>query len=76
MEAMTETVSIKDIYRELKEIKQKMVSKEELLSLLETLEILHNPKTMKQIKSSEEDIHAGRTKQVRGIRDLLPELEQ
>ena len=72
---MLETVTLKDVYRELREIKQRMVSKEEVQQLLETIEILHNPQTMRQIRASEEDIRAGRTKLVRGVKDLLAELE-
>ena len=72
---MLETVTLKDVYRELREIKQRMVSKEEVQQLLETIEILHNPQTMRQIRASEEDIRAGRTKLVRGMKDLLAELD-
>ena len=72
---MPETVTLQDVYRELREIKQRMVSKEEVAQLLETMEILHNPETMRQIRASEEDIRAGRTKLVRGVKDLLAELE-
>ena len=72
---MPETVTLQDVYRELREIKQKMVSKEEVEQLLETMEILHNPETMRQIRASEEDIRAGRTKPVRGVKDLLAKLE-
>lgn len=63
------------MFHELREIKQKMVSKEELMSLLEMMEIIHNPETMKQIRASEENIRTGQTKPVRGVKDLLAELE-
>ncbi len=70
---MTRTITMQEVYEELKEIKQKMVSKEELEKFIETIEILHNPETMKQIKASEEDILAGRTKKIRSVKDLLVE---
>ncbi len=73
---MTEAVGINDVYRELVQIKQRMVSKEELVSLLETWEILHNPETTKQVRASEQDIRAGRTKRVRSVKDLLADLEK
>lgn len=71
---MTETVTLQKVFHELREIKEQMVSKEEIERLLETFEILHNPETMRQLKASEEDIKAGRTKRIRNVKDLLAEL--
>ena len=71
---MPQTVTIQDVYDELKEIKQNMVSKQEVESLIETMEILHNPKTMAQIRSSDADIKAGHTKPIKNMKDLLAEL--
>lgn len=71
---MAEAVSIADVYNELLEIKHQMVSKEDFDTLLETFEILHNPETMQQVRSSEQDIRAGRTKPVKNVKDLLKEL--
>jgi hypothetical protein len=73
---MAEVVSIKDVYRELLEIKHKMISREELASLLETWEILHNPETMRQLRASEQNIRAGRTKPVRNVKELLAEFDK
>ncbi|MBS3125762.1 hypothetical protein J4211_05970 [Candidatus Woesearchaeota archaeon] len=73
---MAESVSLDKLYRELRDIKRHMVSKEELASLLETWEILHDPETMRQIRESEKDIVSGKTKRVRGVNDLLAELEK
>jgi len=73
---MSEAVDINDVYRELLDIKHKMVSKDQLASLLETMEILHNHKTIRQVEASEQDIRSGRTKHVRGVKDLLAELEK
>ena len=71
---MAKSVSMQKVYQELREIKAQMVSKEELGSLLETFEILHNQETMRQIRASEEDIKTGRTKRIRSVKDLLAEM--
>ena len=71
---MTETATIQDVYRELLEIKTHMVSKEELKQILDTTEILQNPKTMAQVRSSEQDIKLGRTKKVKNVKDLLADM--
>ena len=51
-----------------------MISKQEFNSIIETMEILHNPETMKRIKESEDDIKAGKTKRVRSVKDLLTQV--
>jgi len=71
---MPELVTLKDVYALVKEIKQSIVSKEEVERLLETMELLHNPETMRQVRASEKDIRAGKTKPVRNVKDLLAEL--
>ena len=71
---MPHTVTIQDVYNELKHIKQTMVSKQEVESLIQTMEILHAPKTMAQVRSSDVDIKSGRTKPVKSMKDLLAEL--
>jgi hypothetical protein len=73
---MSEAVDLQAVYRELLEIKERMVSKAELAGLLETMELIHNHKTMLQVQASEEDIRAGRTKPVRSVKDLLAEMEK
>ena len=72
---MAETVSLRKVYRELLEIKQRMLSREEFESKMETLEILHNADTMRQLKASEEDMRMGRTKRIRNVKYLLADLE-
>ena len=67
---MTETVTMNKIYDELKQIEKKMVTKEEMEKILETVEVMSNPDTMEQIRQSEEDIQAGRVKEVRSARDI------
>ena len=70
---MSEAVSITDVYEELKKIERNMVTKQELESLTDTIEVLSNPQTMKQLVGSTEDIHKGRVKQVTSTKDLLSE---
>ncbi|MBI4399924.1 hypothetical protein HY570_04200 [Candidatus Micrarchaeota archaeon] len=66
-----ETVNLNIIYNKLKKIEEKMATKEELDSLAETLEIVANPKTMKQILAGKSDIRSGKTKIVKSTRDLF-----
>jgi PHD/YefM family antitoxin component YafN of YafNO toxin-antitoxin module len=67
---MPETITIDKIYDELKTIERKMVTKEEMERIIDTIEILSNPDTMDQIRQSEEDIKSGRIKEVKSARDL------
>ncbi|MBI4919351.1 hypothetical protein HY837_05435, partial [archaeon] len=53
---MNNSATLDNVYKELKFIRQNMVSKEEFNSMLETFEVIHNPQTMKQIQESEKDI--------------------
>lgn len=71
---MTESVTIQDVYKQLLEIKQNMVSKDEIANLIETVEVLHNPKTLDQVRSSERDILSGKTKTIRTMKDLMDDL--
>ena len=68
---MSEAVSLQQVYEELKKIEINMVTKAEFESLTDSLEILSNPETMKQLVGSSEDIRKGRTKQVTSTKDLL-----
>ncbi len=67
---MAQTVTISDVYAELKVIAKKMVTKEELAQALETIEILANPQTIEQIKESEQDIRRGRVREIKSVRDI------
>jgi PHD/YefM family antitoxin component YafN of YafNO toxin-antitoxin module len=71
---MPESVTIQDLYEAIKRIEQKMVTKEDLDSLIDSVEILNNPKTMDALRRSEEDIKEGRVKEVTSVEDLLAEL--
>ncbi|MEK6862522.1 MAG: hypothetical protein AABY07_11275 [Nanoarchaeota archaeon] len=67
---MVETVTLNKVYEELKLIEKKMLTKEEMERILETLEIISNENTMEQIRQSEEDIKNGRIKEVKSVSDI------
>lgn len=71
---MAETISIKDVYREVVAIKQGMVSRKELESFFETMEVLHNADTVRRLKAAERDIREGKVKRVRNVKDLLADM--
>ena len=64
------SISLIDLYKELKKIEQRMVTKEEFNVAFETLSILTNEETMEQIEKSEEDIRKGRIKKVESINEI------
>ena len=51
-----------------------MVRREDLDALIDTIEILSDPGMMVTIQASEEDIAAGRFREISSIDDLLGEL--
>jgi PHD/YefM family antitoxin component YafN of YafNO toxin-antitoxin module len=71
---MTGSVTIQEVYDALKRIEGKMVTREDLDALVDSVEILSNPKTMEALRKSDQDIKAGRVKEVTSVNDLLAEL--
>lgn len=71
---MAEAITMEKVYDELKKIEKDMVTKKEMESLVDTIEIISNPETMKQIAASMEDIKSGKEKEVDSVKDLLAEL--
>ena len=71
---MHKSVTIQDVYDALKRVEDKMVTREEIEALVDSVEILSNPKTMEALRKSEEDIKAGGVKEVTSVDDLLAEL--
>ncbi|MCX9075703.1 MAG: hypothetical protein OIN88_13810 [Candidatus Methanoperedens sp.] len=71
---MTGSITIEDIYQELKTIERKMVTREDLEALIDSVEILSNPKTMEALRKSDLDIKKGRIKEVSSVEELLSEL--
>ncbi len=71
---MAGTVTIEDVYQELKTIERTMVTREDLDALVDSVEILSNPKTMAALRKSDLDIKEGRVKEVSSVEELLSEL--
>lgn len=71
---MAGTVTIEDVYQELKTIERTMATREDLDALVDTVEILSNPKTMAALRKSDLDIKEGRVKEVSSVEELLSEL--
>ena len=62
------------VFDELKKIERRMVTKEDMEALVDTIEITSNPETMKQVMQSEEDIKRGRVKIVHSVKGMLSEI--
>jgi len=73
---MTSGVTIDEVYQEIKKIRETMVRREDFEALIDTVEILGNPETMKAIKRSESDIAVGRVKEISSVDDLLDEISR
>ncbi len=71
---MADSITIKDVYHELKRLEEKMVTREDIDALIDSVEILSNPKTMEALHKSDQDIKTGRVKGITSIDDLLGEL--
>ena len=71
---MAPAVTIDELYLEIKKIQETMVRREDLDALIDTIEILSDPGMMVTIQASEEDITAGRFREISSIDDLLGEL--
>ena len=71
---MAGTVTIEDVYQELKTIERTMVTREDLDAIIDSIEILSNPKTMAALRKSDLDIKEGRVKEVSSVEELLSEL--
>jgi len=71
---MTESITIEDVYQELMNIERTMVTREDLDAIIDSVEILSNPKTMAALNKSDIDIKEGRVKEVSSVEELLSEL--
>ena len=67
---MEKTINLKEINRKLRIIEQRMVTKSELNSALESVMIMSNEDTMDQIKESEEDIKIKRIKKISSVHEI------
>ncbi len=72
------TVTIEDIYhilyQELKRMEEKMATREDIEALIDSVEIITNPKTMEALRKSDRDIKVGRVREITSVEDLLGEL--
>ena len=68
---MSELVTLQDVYDALKRIEEKMITREDAEALIDSIEILSNPKTMEALSKSDQDIKAGRVKEVKSVKELL-----
>jgi antitoxin YefM len=71
---MPESITIEDVYHELLVIERKMVTRDDLDALVDSVEILSNPKTMEALRKSDLDIKEGRSKEVSSVEEMLGEL--
>jgi antitoxin YefM len=55
-------------------MEEKMVTREEIETLVDSVENLSNPKTMEALHKSDQDIKAGRIKAITSVEDMLTEL--
>ena len=67
---MAQSIGLKELHDELKKIKSSMITKKEMNSFLETLSIVSNENTMRQIQNSEQDIKDGKTRDVNSSNDI------
>ena len=56
---------------ELKMIEENMITREDIMALIDSVEILQNPETMRKIRQSDQDIRAGRVKKIESVKDML-----
>ncbi len=71
---MAGSVTIDDVYQELKRLEEKMVTRADIEALIDSIEILSSPKTMEALRKSDLDIKTGRVREVTSVKDLLGEL--
>jgi len=65
-------IKLEDIYKELRRIESRMATKREMESLTDTLEILSNPKLLKEVVAGKEAVKKGK---VRPLDDVKKELD-
>lgn len=64
-------IKLEDIYRELRRIESRMATKQEIESLTDTLEILSNPKWLKEAMAGKEAIKKGKVKSLDKVKREL-----
>lgn len=69
------SLTMQEIYNKLLPIEENMVTKSQMESFIDTIEILSDHETMHALIKSEDDIKEGRIKRISGVRDLIAELD-
>ena len=67
---MEQQINPKMIYGKLLEMQKSMITRNEMNNFIETIQILSNPETMKQIQESERNIGKGEIWEINSVRDL------
>jgi hypothetical protein len=58
----------------MKRIEEKIITRKDVEALIDSIEILSNPKTLEALHKSDQDIKAGRVKEITSVKELLGEL--
>ena len=64
-------IKLKDIYRELRKIENRMATKKEMESLTDTVEILSNPVWLKEVMAVKEAVKQGKVKSLDDVKKEL-----
>jgi hypothetical protein len=73
---MSSGVTIDEVYQEIKKIHETMVRREDLDSLVDTIELMSNPEAIGLMKRSESDIAAGWVKEISSVDELIDEMSE
>ena len=58
----------------MKRIEEKIITRKDVEALIDSIEILSNPKTLGALHKSDQDIKAGRVEEITSVKELLGEL--
>ena len=67
---MAKSISVNKLHNELRQIKRSMVTKNEMNAYIETIGVLMNESTMKQLDQSDKDIKHGRIKLIKSVNEI------
>jgi len=68
---MSEAVTLRKVYDELRALKDVVARREDVEALLDTDAILQNAETMRELRSSRADVRAGRVRVIQRVSDLF-----
>lgn len=67
---MEQQINPELIYEKLLEMQKNMITRNEMNNIFETIQILSNQDTMRQIRESEKDIRKGNVWEINSVSDL------